>query len=363
MRRRDWLYQTARAAAVGIASRGVSVLAAAQPGHTDEAPYFLTRGVVLLPEDLQTVAWPQLASDAGLTTIGVHGGPESVLRFVQSEEGARFLSRCRALKLDVEYELHAMRDLLPRSLFDRRPDLFRMNEAGDRVPDANCCPASRPGLEVICENALRYAQVLRPTTHRYFYWLDDAAPTCKCPECRRYNDSEQAVLVENAMLAALRTLDAQASLSHLAYVGTLPPPTQVRPDPGLFLEFAPIERSWAHPLDELSVVGRTGAGREKLSHGQTLELLDANLAIFSSTTAQVLEYWLDASLHSNWQRPARQVPLHLDVLRSDLRTYGQRGIRHVTTFAAWIDSDYVTRFGPPGFVSSYGAALREARPD
>ena len=40
-----------------------------------------------------------------------------------------------------------------------------------------------------------------------------------------------------------------------------------------------------------------------------------------------------------------------------LETYRQRGIRHVTTFAAWLDRDYVDRFGEPAFLDEYGAGL------
>ena len=36
-----------------------------------------------------------------------------------------------------------------------------------------------------------------------------------------------------------------------------------------------------------------------------------------------------------------------DVLRADLETYAERGIRNITSFAAWIDGDYVRRFGAP----------------
>jgi hypothetical protein len=361
--RRRWLQQAWRMAAAGIASRVLSSGdAVAESASTGDAPFFKTRGVVLLPPDLEDVDWPRIVHDAGLNTLGVHGSPASVSQFITSENGGRFLDACRKLALNVEYELHAMRDLLPRALFAKHPHMFRMNEEGERVSDANCCPASREGLAVICEHAVRYAELLRPTTHRYFYWLDDVAPTCRCPECKGYSDSEQAVIVENAILQALRKTDPAASLSHLAYVGTLTPPKQVRPDAGLFLEFAPIERSWAHPLKAASVIGRTGAGREKMTHGQTLELLDANLDVFPGESAQVLEYWLDASLHSKWTRPARQVPWMPEVLRSDLETYARRGLRHITTFAAWIDGDYVSRFGPPGFVAEYGAALKDARP-
>src|SRR5258705_5650983 len=161
-----------------------------------------TRGIVLVPEDLSLADWPERARSAGLTTIALHHGawPREVVRAVQSETGQRFLARCRELGLEVEYELHAMKELLPRDLFVRNPALFRMNDKGERTPDANCCVHSKEAIEIICENAVRLATLLRPTTHRYFFWGDDGQPGCRCPRCAPYSDSDQAVLLENELV-------------------------------------------------------------------------------------------------------------------------------------------------------------------
>src|SRR5690349_13639298 len=89
----------------------------------DHRPAFETRGVMLVPEDLTLKDWPERAHRAGLTTIALHHGssPKAVACAVQSDEGQRFLERCRQLGLQVEYELHAMKELLPRDLFPKEP--------------------------------------------------------------------------------------------------------------------------------------------------------------------------------------------------------------------------------------------------
>ena len=89
-----------------------------------------TRGVVLVPEDLTLVDWPQRAKDAGLTTIGLHhqNSPQAVIRCVKSDLGQRFLEQCQKLGLEVEYELHAMKELLPRELYGKSPEMFRMDD-------------------------------------------------------------------------------------------------------------------------------------------------------------------------------------------------------------------------------------------
>ena len=198
----------------------------------------------------------------------------------------------------------------------------------------------------MAENALAIARPLRPTTGRYFYWGDDGLPWCRCPKCREFSDSEQALLLENHLVQALRQLDPRTQLAHLAYADTLGAPAKVRPQPGIFLEYAPIHRSYDQPY------GKQSNGRDALG------ILDANLKVFPAGTAQVLEYWLDVSRFSGWKRPARKLPWNHDVFLSDLETYAARSIRHVTSFACYLDADYLKRYGEPACLSDYGAELK-----
>ena len=87
-------------------------------------------------------------------------------------------------------------------------------------------------------------------------------------------------------------------------------------------------------------------------------MLDANLAVFPPATAQALEYWLDVSRFSHWNRPAVKLPWNREVFLADLDTYTARGLRHITTFAAWIDGDYAKRFPDMEFIEEYGAGLQ-----
>jgi hypothetical protein len=49
------------------------------------------------------------------------------------------------------------------------------------------------------------------------------------------------------------------------------------------------------------------------------------------------------------------------VLFDDAETYAGLGIRHVTTFAVWIDADYLKRFGEPAAIKKYGEAFQKKR--
>jgi hypothetical protein len=318
-----------------------------------ETPFFRTRGVVLVPEDLTLADWPERAKAAGLTTIALHHGlmPKVVMDFVQSPEGTRFLTRCRELHLEVEYELHAMSQLLPRDLFARQPDLFRMNDEGVRTADANLCVSSAEALDIVGRNADTISQVLKPTTGRFFLWGDDARPWCRCPKCRGLSDSDQALVMENHLIGAIRKIDNSARLAHLAYANTLEAPRQVKPDRGIFLEYAPISRRYDIPYAQ-----QTGS-----SFQDALDALDGNLDVFGRDSAQVLEYWLDVSRFSKYKKPPEKLPWMQSVFAADLDTYGSRGLRHVTTFAVYIDREYVSLYGEPP-LAEYGSKLSAWQP-
>lgn len=322
-------------------------------------PFFRTRGVVLLIEDILTGNWLEMAGSARLTTLAIHNRPSEVVRFMQTAEGHAFVEECRALGIRVEYELHAIGELLPRELFARDASMFRMDEQGQRTPDSNLCVSSSSALDVVCEHALAVARVLRPTTGRHFFWVDDGRPMCRCPQCKGLSDSEQALILENALVKALRRSDPGATLAHLAYHNTLKAPVQVKPEPGVFLEFAPIQRSYRVPL---RCTDACAGDPKRATHAELLEALDANLRVFGAENAQVLEYWLDVSLFSNWKRNETvKLPWDPHVMEQDLKTYAERGIRHITSFACWMDGDYIVRFGRPP-VQEYGDILRRSGP-
>ena len=324
------------------------------------------RGVVLSVHDLETVDWATLAHENGINTIGTHITPSQVAAFVQTENGKNFLADCKKYGIHVEHQLHALSDLLPRELFEEDKSMFRMNQDGQRVKDSNLCVHSEKALVIVAENALRYAELLSPDNHRYYFWLDDGAPVCQCPECSAYSPSEQALIVENRMIQKLRTVDPEAQLAHLAYHTSMPAPRKVKPEPGVFLEFAPIHRSWDKPLADEAAKGQRSNG---VSHQQYLHYLQDNLMVFPAETAVVLEYWLDVSLFSNWKKPAVKLPWNQEVCEADLKTYTSYGIRHFTTFAVYVDDQYLAAYNNDlAFLKEYGAlfntlVLPETRPE
>ncbi len=315
--------------------------------------FFREKGIVLSVQDLGTMDWPSVSLANGINTIGTHMKPAEVMEFIGSDAGKAFMDKCGKLGIDVEHQLHAMAELLPRELFSEDSTMFRMDGSGRRVADFNCCPHSDKALDIIAAKAAEFAAALPATNHRYYFWLDDNSPVCECPECKDLSASDQALIIENRMLEAIRKVDPKAMLAHLAYQSTIEPPTKVKPAEGIFLEFAPIERQWDRPLADLEAPGRKG----RMSHQEVLRHLEDNLKVFPAETAMVLEYWLDVSLASDWKKPAVNLPWHPEVFASDLATYAGYGIRNVTSFAVYMDSAYFSAFPEQQCLSDYGTML------
>ena len=315
--------------------------------------FFRMRGAVLSVEDLETADWPRIAHENGINTLGTHITPDQVLRFWESEKGKKFEEDCRRYGILVEHELHAMSALLPRERLTEDSTMFRMDENGRRTADFNCCASSSRALDTIASRALFYARHLTPTNHRYYFWLDDGAPVCHCPQCRELSASEQALIIENRMLEAIRTFDPQAMLAHLAYYSSLQAPRKVKPSEGIFLEFAPFQRRLDRPLtDSIAEVAGIGCNARNLTY------LKENLEVFPAETAVVLDYWLDVSMASGWKKPAVELPWHGDVFRADLATYAELGIHNITTFAVYMDSVYFAKYPDTACLKEYGDALR-----
>ncbi|MDR3182666.1 MAG: DUF4838 domain-containing protein [Planctomycetaceae bacterium] len=328
-------------------------------GQTD-VPHYKMRGVVLSVHDLETVDWAKLAHESGINTIGTHVTPEQVAGFMQSDKGKKFLADCKKYGIEVEHQLHAIGQLLPRELFADDPSMFRMNKEGKRVNDYNFCVHSQKALDIVAKNAAHYAGILPATNHRYYFWIDDSRPMCACPECSRYSDSEQALIVENRIFKELRKSDPKAMLAHLAYLNTLNPPRNVKPAEGVFLEYAPIDRSFKHPLSDAQA--RIPKPHNEMhgqpTHREVIQKLKENLTVFPAETAVVLEYHIDVSLFSKWRKPAVKLSWNKDIFESDIDVYAQLGIQNFTSFAVYIDDKYIEAYKDISFLNEYGAALK-----
>ena len=166
---------------------------------------------------------------------------------------------------------------------------------------------------------------------------DERDAFCHCEKCSKYSPSDQQLIIMNRILAELKKDDPEAELAYLAYFGTLPPPCKVKPDEGIFLEYAPIDRDHHKALSDET-------NEKNVSQNCHLPAL---LDFFGTEKAKVLDYWLDNSLFSNWTRPPKPFTADKEVVAADFEYYAKLGFRDISTFACYLGADYVELHGDP----------------
>lgn len=308
--------------------------------------------LLIHPEELSE-KWINRIAREDIPTIALHpvGGKtahkalEQMLEMLATPHYRALLDSAAEKGLQIEYEMHAARYLLPETEFEQHPDWFRMNEDGHRTTDYNCCPSNETALDFIAERATELAKKLYRSTNRYFFWLDDAKQGfCHCPKCAALSASDQQLKVFNRILARLRQDDEHAELAYLAYYATIQSPEHVVPAPGIFLEYAPILRDFHRPLSESA----------ESAH------LEGLLAFFGKKNAKALDYWYDNSLFSNWKKPPVAFEVDRAVLQADFRYYSQLGFEDISSFACFLGEDYEELHGTPS-ISDFGELYRAYR--
>lgn len=312
------------------------------------------RGIIVHPEEL-TLAWLDRMAEARLNTLGLHpvGGvhaDQSLQRAIDLHplpESRRLRAEAALRGISVEYEAHVMAWLLPRHLFDRHPDWFRMDEKGGRAADFNLCASNPDALDYVSERTALLAELLDTGTSKYYYWIDDVCGySCHCPECRALSPSDQQMRMVNAMLRGLRKYDRSAKLCYLAYVDALEVPKKVAPLDGVFLEYAPIRRNHHRPIDDPDC----DENRREVAP------LRALLDYFGAKDARVLDYWMDNSLFSGWKKPPKPFSLDEVTMRRDVEFYASLGFENITAFGCYLGPDYQSLYGEPP-LKTYGGLL------
>ena len=315
----------------------------------------MNKGVVITPDDLIGVDWPAEMKKLGLNTLGIHSG-EGIGVSVRERLGQTYSPEFRravaAQGVQVEYELHAGSSLLPRDLFETQPDCFTFDRRLNcRSKAHNWCPSSPEAQRIVGENAKSLASLLKPDTHRYFFWGDDARGWCHCKKCRHMTDADQELMAANVMAKALLEVDPLAQVAFLAYGTSFAKPTQVKPLDNVFVEYAPIQRCYQHPLNDT----KCGVNRD------CWKVLKSLAKVFPPERIHVLEYWLDSSMASKGKKPAVKPFFVKDVVRADLAAYTGLGIRSITTFAVFMDGAYFAAYGRQD-LDTYAELINEFLP-
>ncbi len=295
--------------------------------------------LLIHPEEL-SYEWIDRMVKHRIPTLALHpvGGLKtaetmaSLLADLEKPEFRKMIDYAIDKGLKIEYEMHAARYLLPVSEFEARPEWFRMKETGERVTDFNFCVTNEQALDYVVERAAEVAKKLYRSTDRYFFWMDDHNDSaCHCPNCSRLSPSDQQLLVMNRIVKRLRQDNPNAKLVYLAYHACIDAPTEIKPEDGIFLEYAPISRDFHRPVSESA-------------QSEPLERL---LAVFGKQDAKVLDYWYDNSLFSKWKKPPQPFEVDAAVLEADFAYYRGLGFEDIGCFACYLGKDFEELYGAP----------------
>ena len=310
--------------------------------------------MIVHPDELSK-DWIDRLADAGISTIGLHpcGGDEAfdclvnLMERLQTKEYRDLIDYAHARGLSVEYEFHGMGYLLRRNLFAAHPEYFRINQEGERTSDYNMCVSNDEALDVVAKAAVTLAKSLYGTTHNFYFWLDDGhSRYCHCPKCKDLSPSDQQLIVLNKMLKEIRKEIPDAKMAFLAYMDTLEPPTKVKADDGIFLEYAPFKKYIAKGEEAPPLIAHEAA------------MISPLVETFKDKEKKVLEYWYDNSLFSRWKKPPQKFELDRELLFSDIPKYKEAGFNYMSTFACFLGKDYEDLYGKVD-VSEFGKALKQ----
>ena len=313
------------------------------------------KGIVIYPEELSDY-WLDRLEGTGLNFLGIHpvGGNtqgkaiEDAIEWIRLPETRRLIDRAERLGIAVEFEMHALSWLIPRSLFETQPEWFRMNENGERVADSNCCFSHPEVLEYTAERSAELAKIFETSRGRYQFWGDDVAnPRCNCPRCREMSGSDAVMMFYNAVNEGIRSVFPGAGQSYLAYDDVIVPPEHVTPADGIFLEYAPMKRNLTRPMWD----------PESEMNKKSIEPVGRLLEVFGHKNAQVLDYWLDNSWFSGWKKPIQRFRCLMDVVGQDAIWYERAGFETITSFAIYLGEEYYKTFGEHFDVDTYSKML------
>ncbi|MFQ6131935.1 MAG: DUF4838 domain-containing protein [Armatimonadota bacterium] len=229
--------------------------------------------------------------------------PEDVLEVLLAEMAQRDLGH--------EAGGHIIPQLLPRELFEEKPELFRMSTKGEREPSGNLCASNDEAIKIVCDNALEFFKGF-PQAELIHFWGDDVMDGgwCTCEQCRELLPQDQYLKVCNAVAEALGDQDVE--IDYIAYHDTLEPEFNVEPADRLTLLFAPRERCYGHFLGDPTC-------RENQPYANALR---KHVELFPGRT-YIFEYYDDAILYGSLSVPLQHT------IAADLSFYEQLGIKRV----------------------------------
>lgn len=231
------------------------------------------------------------------------------------DEGDELIAEEAGIRLEIG--LHGMSEMLPRELFETRPELFRMFQPedfnGKRMNDSNFCCNHPDSKRIVQENYRKKVKSLKGI-YAVHNWADDlpAGGWCLCPLCRSYTPTDQSMIAMRHFAEVIRQEKLPMRVPVIAYHDTMYPGKLVPAPKEGFLLYAPRERCYAHALNDPSCA----------NNRFYFKALQEWMAKFKGIDdAHTFEYYFDQILFRGIY------PFIPDVILGDMEVYEQVGIQ------------------------------------
>ncbi|HXU25364.1 MAG TPA: DUF4838 domain-containing protein [Tepidiformaceae bacterium] len=244
-------------------------------------------------------------------------------------DGPAIVAEAAKRGMRLQFGGHHLAAMVPRTAFELHPEWFPLRN-GVRDARYNLCPTNPGASAELRRNARRFFERFAGADI-YHLFGDDirGGGWCECPGCAALTPSDQALLATNILAEALAEVAPGASVAHLAYHDTVPPPTNVTPRDNVVALWAPRERCYAHAIDD--PVCEKNALEYWVPYEGVLQAFGSD-----PRRVSVFEYHSDAILFKGL------APTHLRVLPADARAYapGAHNLQNLmVTSRPWV--------GPP----------------
>ncbi|MFA6567493.1 MAG: hypothetical protein WCS96_04710 [Victivallales bacterium] len=230
-------------------------------------------------------------------------------------EGDAFIATETGIRLEIG--LHGMSELLPRKLFETRPELFRMFQpedfSGKRTSDSNFCCNHPDSKRIVQENYRKKVKSLKGI-YAVHNWADDlpAGGWCMCPLCRSYTPTDQSMISMRHFAEVIAEEKLPIRVPVIAYHDTMYPGKLVPAPKEGFLLYAPRERCYAHAIND-------PACAKNRFYFKALQEWMAKFAGIDD--AHTFEYYFDQILFRGLY------PFIPDVILGDMAAYEKAGIQ------------------------------------
>ena len=293
---------------------------------------FASRGMV---EDARLgagePAWDnRIAEDAGIFLVWMARNRMNAYRNTSTLDRREFERRGVVTRWGSS---HSIPRMLDKALFAVKPELFRMDQTGKRVPDGNVC-VTNPETVRLCAQVVMDFFRQNPQADSYPVVGQDiwGGAWCSCEKCRIYSPSEQNVALINGIQEILRKNNVKGRCSYSAYRDTLRYDLKkVKLDREARVGYAPRERSYGQALSDAS-------SERNRRFWRNLQNWRRNHA----GPLGVSDYYHDCILFYS-------VPAHtVQVIAQDARDYAKLNARSITSFMMGRYSWYA--YGPSLYV-------------